>query len=182
MLGPDGEPLGGAFVAAVADVWRDGVHESDRVTATTQADGTFALTSLRADLPHQLLVAKSGCASASLDFPANERALDVVELGDARLAPPASILGTLLGDDGAPLAGTPIYLLRLGDAGVRAGTADPSVFAAGRVWAEESTDAAGRFTFVDLPAGAYFVATSRRKLHAETDLGEGETRAVRLAE
>ncbi len=142
--GEDGEPVPGAVVAAY-DAVLDGVQ------ATADEDGTFALEGLHAGTWRLWAIPPEGDDHAARFLPdatgfCDSRALrlaagDAVEDADFSLPLGASLSGTLLGPDGAPVAGAAL-------------TASP-VDAPGTVLARSATaDEDGAFTVRGLDARA----------------------------
>jgi RNA polymerase sigma factor (sigma-70 family) len=155
VLGPDGEDVEDAYVAAVATGGEPGLSRLDWIASRTRADGRFELQPLRRDLRHALIVRKEGLSTRIYDFPAAEAELDLVELGDLRLSRPASLGGVVVGADGKPAPGARL--------GLKGWNADRTRFSGAAEalpvgylgdWAVAS-DPRGRFVFTDLAGGSY---------------------------
>lgn len=177
VLDADGRPLEGAYVAACAYSYR--ANASDWRGARTGRDGRFALEDLRRDVRYTLFVRASGRGASSYFFPSVAPDVEVLDLEDVRLAPEASIRGTVVDDRGAPIANVGVELRganadrgRWND-GERAEVSDTYLDVR-----ERRTDDRGRFTFDELAPGEYTLAYS-------SDQGrfvEGETLHVAAGE
>jgi protocatechuate 3,4-dioxygenase beta subunit len=151
-----GSPLAGAHVAAVAyeDGGRAPAH--DWVSAVTREDGAYEIASLRPDLRHVLQARKEGYGTVIHDFPDDEQAHARLALPDVVLPRPGAVRGELVDEQGAPYPGREITLYGWnpdrGRFGSRASQADMYV-------GERSarTDQRGRFAFVDVAPGPYYV-------------------------
>ncbi|MFO0983565.1 MAG: sigma-70 family RNA polymerase sigma factor [Planctomycetota bacterium] len=180
-----GEPVAGAYVAAVASAATSGFlqwRRRDWISARTERDGTFALRGLRPDAPHALLVAMHRYGSVLHDFPASEATQASIDLGDIALPPPGSIAGRVVDAAGGPMKGVLVLMHGWNDdrfrfsGGERATLTEDDV---GRRTAHTSED--GRFRFEDLAAGEYglnaWLRDSGPGDRQKVSLGAGEDRA-----
>lgn len=147
-----GEPLGGAYVAAI------GVRDNTIPWQPTRSapDGTFVCSGFPRGLDGVLMVRCYGHASAVwfLPRPAGDGQID---FGTVKLRPPALVRGVVRDDAGQPVAGAVVALR-----GVNADAATLAVapaawgFLANYAGARQSrTDAAGAFAFGDVSPGRY---------------------------
>lgn len=146
VLAPGGEPLAGAFVAAIAGSSEGGTRRTDLRTTRSGPDGRFELADLRADLAHVLLVRASGVGTSFHAFPPDESQSTAVEFGDLELAACAALEGRVLDAAGAPLAGLSVDLRP-------AGTAPELKLADLHGQRVVQSDATGRFVFRELAPG-----------------------------
>ncbi|TAJ16091.1 MAG: sigma-70 family RNA polymerase sigma factor [Planctomycetota bacterium] len=182
----DGAPIAGATLWCSARAESQSGSQHDDLWSTTGADGRFALTPLRYELHHTLLVQAPGHALAVFDFPANERRERRTELGDLALEAPGAIAGTLCDAHGTPLEG--LWVLLSGEPARRdmlgpvehsnAGYRSSEGFGFGRVLAR--TDDRGRFAFFGLPGGTYALSGGDKgyaiRAAATVELASGATR------
>jgi protocatechuate 3,4-dioxygenase beta subunit len=124
-------------------------------------------------------VRKEGCGTKVYDFPAGEADKVEVEFGDLRLPEPATVLGRVVDEKGAPVGDAFVGLdgansdaLRFSDPG-NGRLNDRATRRSGR------TDQAGRFGFTDLSAGIYRVRATGMKgsatsTEADVQIAEGE--------
>ncbi|MBI1851616.1 MAG: carboxypeptidase regulatory-like domain-containing protein [Planctomycetes bacterium] len=186
VVGAGGEPISGAYVAAVGDA-RDRGRQTkiDWVSAKTGDDGVFDLRDLRGDVRHALIVMKDDLGRVVYDFPASETTEAVVDFGDVVLSAAGEIGGSVVDETGAGLPGAPVNLT--------GANADRSRFSNspeqfGSIYASDRagrTDDLGRFRFADLAAGEYTLsaAISARSdvVRESVTIGDGEVReGVRL--
>lgn len=171
VVGRDGDPVAGAYVAALSRSIDRGGLRTDRVSARTGADGRFRLAGLRSDLPHTLLVRRERFASGVLrSFDARPE-VDI-ELGDVVLRPGASLSGRVVSPDARPIP----------EAWLDLATSDPSYSdpSLGLGRRNLRTGSEGRFHFLDLPPGRHvlqvFVEGLETEVKVEFDLAEGEAK------
>lgn len=179
VLGPDGRPAAGVYVAAVAaDHGANGRHfRIDWRATTSAADGEFAIDRLKPDMPHTLFLLRAACGTTLREFPNDEGQRELVDLGDVRLHRAASLRGRVVDERGAPIAAREVVLrghnadrfdgARSDDAGYRA---VDSYVAERRC----RTGDDGGFEFADVAAGTYVVATAAGDSHRPIE----ETRTV----
>lgn len=158
----EGAPLSGVYVAAVGSGRENALSGKDHVAAVTGADGRFELRSLRPDSAHVLLACRDGFGARVLDFPPGEGREPLLDLGDVTLAPGAVLSGVVVDEHGRPAVGARVECRGTSaDRGALGGA--PWSALDGRVGLREArADAAGRFAFADLDAGAYRVGASWR--------------------
>ncbi len=160
VLGPEGEPVEGALVAALGLTERG----KETRTARTDARGEFELTDLRTDLGHVLLVRAERFGSAFRSFPALDPQAAAVELGDLRLERAAFLEGHALDESGTPQAGVLVTL--------KPALAEPELQAMAALHGNRAveTDATGRFVFRDLGPGDWVLAAHRTGLLSAEEL------------
>ncbi len=164
VVGPDGKPIAGATIAAIGSTDRvDGQQHISTAEATSGTDGRFALSSLRRDLPHTLVVMGVGFGRTLLDFDPRPGAPGVIDLGDVRVPAARTLAGRVVTSEGTPVPSARVECSGAnGDRGrLRVGrTPIPDAFY-GR---EETdfTDDLGRFRFADLSPGAYSIGADAR--------------------
>lgn len=175
-----GQPVAGAYAAAPAYEYGDGTAQRIDFPGTrTGADGRFELADVRPDIPHALYARKPGYATIVHEFPTDELERAIVELGDVRLPPAATLRGVVVDDEGKPLAD---QFVSLRGANASRGQWNPAritmldSYLAER---EARTDDLGRFSFGDLAAGSYTVEAgaegARAKAQLPVDIAEGAT-------
>ncbi len=183
VLAPDGLPLAGAYVAAVASEETAEGQLTDWVSGRTDPAGCFELGGLVPELAHCLLASAEGYSTKVYDFPDGEQDEPDLDLGDVRLAPPAVLAGTVEDEESRPLAGLQVMLSGANsDRGSLRGTAEP--WSRKGAWYVDSrttvTDARGRFWFGALPAGRFALRASGRGQPPSPQVGlaleEGELR------
>jgi len=159
-----GEPIAGAYVAAVASEFQERGQRTDWVSARSDDAGRFELRGLSPDVRHCLLAGADRLATVLLDFPADELEGFDVELGDVLLPPPAILAGTVQDENGEAVTDVRVTLTGANaDRGRLRDGAD--VEPSGGHYVEERegrADAQGRFRFGSLPAGNYTLRASRR--------------------
>ncbi len=149
----DGQPIEGAYVAAVA--YSDA--NEDWCTARTDSQGNFGLEGLAPELRHALMIAKPAHATQVYDFPALEATTTSTDFGVIALLPARSIRGRAVDENGAGVPGVVV--------GLRGWNADRFVLSAGASpaganWVETRdiwSDAEGHFEFSDLAPGEYAI-------------------------
>lgn len=183
VLDPEGRPLAGAYVAAVADGYSAEGQVTDWVSGRTDLAGSFELSGLMPKLSHCLLASAEGFSTKTYDFPDDERNTPDLDLGDVQLDPPAVLSGTVQDDEGTPLAGLEVTLSGANsDRGLLRGATTPWSEKGG--WYVDSrhtvSDARGRFWFGALPAGRFAVHAQGRGRPPSSRVGvtleEGELR------
>ncbi len=154
-----GAPLAGARVVAEG-YFRilPGVASRDEASATSDADGRFALAGLRSDVGHALRVVREGFAERSLELAATgEREAWV---GAIALAPALALAGVVLDPDGLPAVDLAVEVEPDAPcAASAAGALDVAARLDGRRRAR--TDAQGLFACDGLAAGLYRVRVAR---------------------
>lgn len=164
VVGPDGSPIAGATVAAIGSQRRpDGQQHTSTADGTSGPDGRFALTGLRRDLPHTLVVMGIGFGRTLLDFDPRPAGQGVIDLGDVRVPTARLLSGRVVTHEGTPV---PRVLVEL-----RGANADRGRLRLGRPAIEDSfygseesdfTDDLGRFRFADLAPGTYSIVAYAR--------------------
>ncbi|HEX6884191.1 MAG TPA: sigma-70 family RNA polymerase sigma factor, partial [Planctomycetota bacterium] len=178
VLDPEGRPLAGAYVAAVASEQGAEGQRAEWLSGRTDVAGRFEIAGLTPEIRHCLLASAEGLDTRVYDFPASESTEPELDLGDLQLAPPAVLAGTVQDEKGRPLAGVEVLLV--GTNADRARLRGDSTLPPAADWYVESrratADARGRFWFGALPAGDF-------RLHARTrGQPASPSVAVRLAE
>ncbi|HVS09658.1 MAG TPA: sigma-70 family RNA polymerase sigma factor [Planctomycetota bacterium] len=148
VVGPAGEPVADAYVAAIAFGGEPGLSRRDWIASRTGADGAFELQPLRRDLPHTLIVRAEGLSTRHCEFPESESALEVVDFGEVKLGVPASIEGVVVLAEGSPIRGALVFAQASNRQASRAAFPDERVVV---------TDEIGRFRHQDLPGGTHYV-------------------------
>jgi hypothetical protein len=147
-----------------------GGFRSDWRTTETDRNGAFAIDDLRRDMQHTLLVVHPGFATAVYEFPADEAERSVIDLGELRLQPPASLRGELKDERGAPIADYEVVLRGHNADRFRFGVPPPDGYRVldSYVAARHcQTDDRGRFQFADLAAGKYVIGANKIDSHEE---------------
>ncbi|MBL8900826.1 MAG: carboxypeptidase regulatory-like domain-containing protein [Planctomycetes bacterium] len=159
IISTSGAPITGTLVSAVASKHDHEQQHIDTRSATSGADGSFELTSLRRDLPHTLIVLAEGHGRMLLDFDPAPSAAGTIELGDLVLPISRSISGIALDADETPLARALITLRgHNADRGRRrTHTTERAQTLYGDA-EERHSDDRGRFRFPDLAPGNYQLA------------------------
>jgi len=103
VLDPQGTPLKGAYVIVAAAHALD--RKFDYGSTRTAADGFFTIGGLRRDLRHAVFAGMPGFGSVTYQFPPDEPRLEVIHLGEIRLAKEYYIAGTVLEANGRPAHG-----------------------------------------------------------------------------
>ncbi|MCZ6597525.1 MAG: carboxypeptidase-like regulatory domain-containing protein, partial [Planctomycetota bacterium] len=160
-----GEPVAGAYVAAVASAWR-GSQQIDWRSDRAGPDGRFEITNIRGDIEHAIFARKQGYGTVTYEFARDE---GDVELDDVVLPTPGAIRGVLVDEDERPIAKHRIELSgwnadRLARHDTKQDDLDSYV---GR--REAYTDDLGRFGFVDLAAGEYTIEARVYGLRTHVD-------------
>lgn len=148
-----GRPILDALPAAVAcvDATLDGAYftRTEWRRASVDPEGRFVLTPVRVDLPVSVQVRAPGYGMRLFPIDAAQAREGRVELGDLVLAPHARVMGRVLDAGGQPVSDA-LLLLRRTDVPDQLMTAATLAIHRGR-----TTDRDGRFTFVELDAGAW---------------------------
>lgn len=156
-----GEPVAGALVSALA--YAGGSSDMDARSTVAGEDGCFELTSLRADLPHALVVQKEGHGRTVLDFDPSFARDGCIALGDVPIAEARRIEGIVVTGDGAPVLDACVELVGGNDDRGRLRPGEPPaidpVYPYG-VRERRRTDDLGRFRFPDLAPGSYTITAS----------------------
>ncbi len=183
-----GAPLAGVYVAAAAADY-GGDHNwfrSDWRSQTTGSDGRFLLPSLRPDMQHELVFARAGLATAIYACPARSAAATVVDVGEVRLQPAASVAGVVVDEREAPIGGYEVELVGHNRDRWRLLTAPPAPeprvldgYAATR---RARTDEAGRFHFADVAAGDYVVRAAKFDSHKHTEVRTSVAASAEVAD
>ena len=177
VIGPAGEPVVGAYVAATALREETGLDRRDWIAARTGADGTFELEPLRRDLRntrHTLVVRAEGLSMRRCEFPEAESIGEVVDFGALVLTPQASLAGVVVRRDGEPVPGAGVM--------VEPSHADrPGASWRLRDMRLVRTDDRGRFLHADLAGGTYRLSVNpmgfqRNPEDLQIDLKAGEHR------
>ena len=164
IVGRDGAPVAGARVSAAASLVGPGGHQTGWSAghAVTSDDGRFAITGLRRDTVHTLVVVAPDHGRALLDFDPHPAGPATIDLGDVRLPAPLAIEGVVLDAGGAPLARVDVELRGANrDRGRRRSGAAPG-WEYGNV-ENRRTDDLGRFRFPDLAPGDYAIVAAPRE-------------------
>jgi protocatechuate 3,4-dioxygenase beta subunit len=185
-----GTPLANVYVAgAAADMRAEGdCFRSDWCSATSAADGTFAVGPLRADMDHEVMLLRTGLATTLYALPPRATDATAVEVGDLCMGPPSSLRGVVVDERGEPVPGREVDLAghnadrwrftRKPDDDFRA----LDGYAATR---RAQTDDRGWFHFTDLAAGEYTASTAQFDSHDQVRAtasvpANGEATAVTL--
>jgi RNA polymerase sigma-70 factor (ECF subfamily) len=149
VVGPDGAPLVGAFVAVQGMRNEGAFHQYCCATTVTDAEGRFRAADLDRAAPLWLSAQMEGFGGVRRAVPVRP-GTDSVDLGDVLLPASRAIEGRVLSADGAPLPGIDVRLAGPG-VGAPPQMQDPAARE------ERRTDDLGRFRFGDLSAGAFAV-------------------------
>lgn len=103
-----GEPIVSAKIVAFASDLTHGMQRTDRVAATSDADGTFTLANLRVDAGHALLVRCERYGTVVYDFPPADAQQPEIDLGDVVLPGALHIEGCVRDRWRHPLAGAKV--------------------------------------------------------------------------
>lgn len=157
VLDGDGTPVAGCYVAAIG-MSQGNRQETDWYSTRTDQAGRFTIGDLRAELGPVLLIRHDQRATTLLPIPDFGDA-PTLRLGDVTLRPRRILQGTLLGSDGAPLAGEKVKL-----AGTNADAPSQALATGAKMGSllasyvgkrHTVTDADGRFWFGDLDDGTW---------------------------
>ncbi|MEO6707939.1 MAG: sigma-70 family RNA polymerase sigma factor, partial [Planctomycetota bacterium] len=151
---PTGQPLQGAYVAAVATEYEE-VQAIDWRSTESDANGDFEIGDLRPDMAHSIFVRKPGFGFVVYEFPPTESERRLIDLGEIRLAPELEIAGSVQLDHGAPLSGIKLVLHGTNADRARWNSAERTLLDLYVAERESRTDEAGRFHFGELSAGQY---------------------------
>ncbi len=183
VIDASGSPVAGVKVEARSSVLRNGRQCIDWRTTTSDAEGRFHLDSMRRDQVHTFCATKTGFGATLGDFPANESDVQLVDLGRIELYRSGRIGGRVVDESGAPierivvaLSGAPEFRIVTSDG---AATGDVP-YGWDDVRRSATTDSRGRFSFGDLPPGAFGLSASlkgiARAAGNEVKLTEAEQR------
>lgn len=165
LVDESGAALGGKRILAVArqsdpnrplDRFPLGVPRSDLVEGVTAADGSFALSDLRPDVVHSILVVDDAIGRIALELPRDLAAGTVRNVGVVRVPSARSVFGQVLDAHGDPVAGERVVLVPH-ESARRALVGDDGARVEGYVIDGQTTrtDSAGRFCFpFTAPGGA----------------------------
>jgi len=158
----------GAYVAAIASAMLNEGNYAEWPSTRTGADGRFEIADLNPKFHHTLFVQKRGAATVVYELSAAEYGTPSLDVGDVVLSPSALLIGRVVDDQGVGLPNLDMVLS--GTNGDRYRLLDPREPRAQTLgfYVEERrtrTDARGRFSFADLPAGSFkvMVRPSQRK-------------------
>ncbi len=161
LLGPTGEPVSGALVAAVASDHSGPVQTTSFGHFVSDASGRFLVDGLRRDLVHTLVITAEGVGRTLIDFDPRLDGAGTIDLGDIALAAGLAIEGVVRDADGVPIPGVTVTLEGANaDRGRLRNEASPD-FHYGRS-ERRHTDDLGRFRFPDLAPGTYTIAAVPR--------------------
>jgi protocatechuate 3,4-dioxygenase beta subunit len=188
VLDSAGVPIEEAYVAAGA-YGRDKTIRMDWCATRSREDGRFELVDVRKDQAHLLWIKREGFATLAYAFPEREAELSVIDFGDLRLPPAATVLGELVDETGRPYARHPLVLrgwnddFRIYGAELEVELKRPSyervALQSSQVSILENfmgvrrtcTDDRGRFSFGDLAAGSYLLVARMTGSFSESTLG-----------
>ena len=143
LVEPQGAPVAGAVVSAVAWERAGDVQRISTADALSGADGRFVIKDLDRNRIHTLTVVGPASGRLQRPVPLPAEGADEVDLGDVRLAAPRAIEGRVTSAKGEAAAGATVTLSGR-DASQRYGNRE-----------ERRTDDLGRFRFPDLSPGDY---------------------------
>lgn len=147
----------GVFVALTG--WKhDGAPQSDWQETVTRSDGRFTLRNVRTDLPHGLLVHRSGSGTIFRDLPDFAENQETVDLGTIQLEPASIIVGRVLSAAGEPVASCEISISGSSRPPNPEDADQDSVLDHLDGQLAGVTDDLGRFRFGDLAPGQYSVS------------------------
>lgn len=139
------------------------VNRRDRgVGVLTSSNGQFAFSDLPAG-KYTLQAARNGASQYFREYEGYSTAIAVgAGLDSSHIVfpfdPPRNISGTVLDEEGDPVLGAQVYLIRQGIVSGRSQTT---------VWNNAGTTASGSFRFHGVPPGTYFLAASGRPWYAQ---------------
>ncbi|MFO1076110.1 MAG: carboxypeptidase-like regulatory domain-containing protein [Planctomycetota bacterium] len=156
LLGVADAPVAGAYVAAVGFA-SDDVGTFDWCAGRTDAQGRYELTGLRPSVAYALVVLPQDGVRLVFDLPRTQASQDLA-VPDLRVRPGRYVSGTVVDDDGHPVAGMSVVLrganpdrCALVD-GIKAETSMVDNYVATRV---ARTDTLGRIHFANVAPGSY---------------------------
>jgi len=195
VLDPSGQPLAGAYVAAVANEfdrgrksaawWSSGTQKSDWQSAWSDDEGRFLIVDLRPDARHSLFVRAEGLGVAVFDFPAGEFDLRTIDLGDLTLEHASVIFGLVVDEFQRPVAETRVTMNGHGRSRLSLSGQQEPWFEGYVDERETITDAEGRFRFRQVAPGEYTLTAGRRNENESEPvtisiLAPGQLEEVRL--
>jgi protocatechuate 3,4-dioxygenase beta subunit len=159
----EGLPIAQAYVAAVASEYpEDGGQRTDWRSTRSGADGRFHVVGMRPDLRHALVARHPGYGAIVHDLSAAELERPELDVGDVVLPPAAAIVGRVVDEAGAGIAGLEVRLLGTNaDRGRFAERSREETWSLDWYVAERSTrtGSAGGFAFANVAPGSYDVST-----------------------
>ena len=181
LVGPDGDPVEDAYVAAIAsDVTDAREIVFDWRSARSRADGCFEIDGLRTNLHHGLRIIREGLGALSFELPPDEHDPEVLDVGVIVLPSPGSLSGVVVDARGRRLPDVPLTLRGCNRDRNRWSGDDvrPVLFHLDS--RDGRSDDLGRFSFADLAPGHYelsvtadeYVGSRPSSLEAELELGQ----------
>jgi len=190
VLGPDGEPAGEVYVAAVFRIFGIDTGTFELRETKSLADGSFELAGLDAGKRHTLCAWREDCAPLFFDMPAEERSKNEWDVGALAFARASSLAGTVVASDGSPLPGVALTLSGLSEPQKEPPLTGPDgkrlryamEYSHFRDARSLHADENGRFVVIDLAPGRYSLRFGAKRLRndvtrevvveaAETELG-----------
>jgi RNA polymerase sigma-70 factor (ECF subfamily) len=146
-------PIGGAYVHAQNREGSGPRLGTSLVDGRAGRDGTFRVTSLRADLDVLVAVSADGYATRSIARVAPLGASRPIELGDVVLERPRTIVGTLVDESDRPVARERVSISRADESVALVGERDVAFGSS----ESRYTDDLGRFRFPEVAPGLHTV-------------------------
>lgn len=168
-----GAPIEASTVLAVGLRSEAGTTRREWKRATTSADGTFTIDSVRRDLDLVLQARAAGFGARVHGIPRATANVSELDVGDIRLRPQATIRGRVVQSDGSSVARA--SLVAVGPSGVA--LPDQTSFHVGNV--DTTSDEDGGFFFAGLGAGTWTLWAHEpggRSTQTVLDLDAGEER------
>jgi RNA polymerase sigma factor (sigma-70 family) len=165
VVGEDGAPLAGVYVAAQGRSADPDEHASDWSSTRSDAGGRFELEGLGPDLLHSVLFARAGLASAVYDLPVSELEQPVTDIGEIVLASGAVVGGAVVDDEGRPIPDCRMLLLGSNSDRGRLGSGTGTSSDGGLSTRSSRADDLGRFAFADVAPGEYVVSAQLPDSH-----------------
>ena len=161
VLGPDGKPAKGVYVAAICSG-----QPVEWLGDRTKDDGSYRIRGLRPSLQHEMYFRKDGYASVVYDISglADDVKRGEVQVPEARLQRPRTLTGKVVDVDGEPRKSVMVYLLGcntdratglLEKGRKAAAAATPKMIDTYVARRKLKTNRHGNFYFADLPPGNY---------------------------